>query len=417
MTRTERIVRFLDKVSEWSLYAIIFALPFSKSIVEISATVAIISFIVKKIILRKSPFRKDLISIALYLFVASALISLVNSQYIGLSIRAFFSKTLEYALIFLIAREIINTKEKLYNFMTIAFISCIVIVIDAFAQYYITHRDFLHNYPPFHFTMHHPEPSVMTLSFPYDLGIPTASFPYPNDFSAWILMFIFPMVSVGIFSGKHWIKRIRFILVGSFLAFLLYLTKVRGAWVSFVAASGIMVMIKLKKVVVLLLVLAVAAILVMEKSTLQYISSTTSLKDRSEMWDNGWKIFKKHPIVGNGLNTFFAEYKKIRSDKSKNIRGSYAHNCYLQMASDVGLLGLGSFLLFIGGILTKGFTALRRIKDKALKALILGLNLGLTAFLIHSFVDTNLYSLNLAVLFWMTAGVMLASIKIAEKNA
>ena len=85
------------------------------------------------------------------------------------------------------------------------------------------------------------------------------------------------------------------------------------------------------------------------------------------------------------------------------------------MASEIGLLGLSCFLLFIGGILIKGFTALHRIRDNTFKPLILGLNLGLTAFLIHSFVDTNLYSLNLAVLFWVTAGVMLASVKISEK--
>ena len=405
MPNTAKIISVLDKVSEWMLYILIFTLPFSKSIIEITAVIAIVCFIIKKVILKKSPFKKDLISIFLYLFVAASLISFINSQYMALSMRAFFSKTLEYALLFVIAREVIDTKTKLNNFMAMAFISCVIIVIDGLTQHFITHVDCLHNYTSFGYVVNSSNP-----------GAPTASFPFPNDFSAWILMFIFPVVSIGLFSGKFWIRRITFIFIGLFLIFLLYLTRVRGAWLSFVTVSGAVVLTKLKKVIILLLVFVVALILVVEKSTLKYVSSTTSIKDRSEMWDNGSRIFKKHPIIGNGLNTFFAEYKKIRSDNYKNIRGSYAHNCYLQMAAEIGLLGLGFFLLFIGGILIKGFTVLRRIKDSALKPLILGLNLGLTAFLIHSCVDTNLYSLNLAVLFWVTAGVMLASVKIAEES-
>ena len=404
MPNTPKIIGILDKISEWVLYVLIFALPFSKSIIEITAITAIVCYVLKTVILRKSPFKKDPISIFLYLFVIANVLSLINTQYMTLSMRAFFSKTLEYVLLFVVAREVIDTKAKLNNFMTMAFISCVIIVIDGLTQHFITHVDFLHNYTSFNY--------VLTSSY---LGAPTASFPFPNDFSAWILMFIFPVISIGLFSVKSRIKQITFMFTGLLLALLLFLAQVRGAWASFMVVSGAVALTRLKKVIIVLLIFVAAIILIMEKSTLQYISNTTSIRDRSEMWSNGWKIFKKHPILGNGVNTFYPEYKKIRNDEYHNILGSYSHNCYLQMASEIGLLGLSCFLLFIGGILIKGFTVLHRIRDNTFKPLILGLNLGLTAFLIHSFVDTNLYSLNLAVLFWVTAGVMLASVKISEK--
>jgi hypothetical protein len=43
--------------------------------------------------------------------------------------------------------------------------------------------------------------------------------------------------------------------------------------------------------------------------------------------------------------------------------------------------------------------------------------LGIIAFLIHSIVDTNLFSLNLAALFWTTAGVLAACVNISGKES
>ena len=138
--------------------------------------------------------------------------------------------------------------------------------------------------------------------------------------------------------------------------------------------------------------------------------------DRPVMLKNSVEIFKKHPIIGNGLNTFFVEYREIRNDSEKGRRGSYAHNCYLQMAADIGLLGLISFLLFVSAVLAAGFKVLKTVKDPLYYSLILGIGMGLTAFLVHSAGDTNLYSLPLAALFWLSAGVLLATIKLAKAD-
>jgi len=61
----------------------------------------------------------------------------------------------------------------------------------------------------------------------------------------------------------------------------------------------------------------------------------------------------------------------------------------------------------------KGFRALATIKEPFCYSLVLGINLGLIAFLIHSAGDTNLYSLPLAALFWLSAGILLAAVKLS----
>ena len=86
------------------------------------------------------------------------------------------------------------------------------------------------------------------------------------------------------------------------------------------------------------------------------------------------------------------------------------------MACDSGLLGLFSFIGFCAALLFKSFRSLKRAKDPVLYSLILGIGLGLFAFLLHSAVDTDLYSLPMAALFWLTSGILLSAVKISESG-
>ena len=133
------------------------------------------------------------------------------------------------------------------------------------------------------------------------------------------------------------------------------------------------------------------------------------------MWETGWRIYKEHPVMGNGVNTFFEHYRSFRTDADKG-RGSYAHNCLLQMAADIGILGLLSFLIFFSIVV---FRNMRRaiVKLSGFEhAFVFGSSLGAIAFLVHSFFDTNLYSLNLAALFWTFLGIVEGAGSSLEKN-
>ena len=399
-------VNVLDKVAAWSLYIVIFTLPFSKSIVEISIAIGIVSVIARKILIREKLVANTHVEILLYIFLAASLVSIFNTEasQMALSVKAFFSKALKFAALFLIAKDIINTREKLKNFVAMATISCVIILIDCLVQYYVTQVDFLHNYTAF----------LYVPSAPFVRGVPTASFSFPNDFASWILVFIFPALCFVAFLKQNLSKKMLAFSICIGLVYALILTRVRGAWIAFVISFVILSIIKLKKAGWAIL-LVIVLLGVMYKG--QDMLSITSIKDRSVMWKNSVTIFQRHPIIGNGLNTFYDNYMKVRQDDMMNKHGSYAHNCYLQMAADIGLLGLVSFLLFVSAVLAAGFKAIKTVKDPLYYSLILGIGLGLIAFLVHSSGDTNLYSLPLAALFWLSAGILLATVRLAKANA
>ena len=401
-----RFCGYLDKIAAWSLYVMIFALPFSKSIIEITIVTALVSVVAKKALAREKLLNKNTVNVFLGIFILASLISVFNSYDIALSIRAFFTKILKFAALFLITGEIIDTRKKLANFVIIAVSSCVLILIDGAIQYFFLHKDILHSYPVFNYA-----PTV-----PSFLGAPTASFPFPNDFAAWILIFIFPTGAYLFFGKAAPVKKYMISTLFFALFYFLVLTKVRGAWVSFLGGLGFLAFLKPKVAGGILLIALMFGTVLAHKQLLPYAGSLTTLKDRGSMWVTGWAIFKEHPIIGNGVNTFFNKFKMERQDEDRGKRGSYAHNCYLQMACDIGLFGLFSFIGFAAAVLFRGFRSLKAVREPFLYSLILGLGLGLAAFLLHSAVDTNLYSLPLATLFWLSAGVLLAAVKLTESN-
>jgi O-antigen ligase len=84
---------------------------------------------------------------------------------------------------------------------------------------------------------------------------------------------------------------------------------------------------------------------------------------------------------------------------------SYAHNCYLQIWAETGIFSLFSFLIFAGSLFWFGIKSFLAKKDY----LLIGLLAGISAYLAHAFFDTALYSLPLAFLFWILAGLILAA--------
>ena len=83
------------------------------------------------------------------------------------------------------------------------------------------------------------------------------------------------------------------------------------------------------------------------------------------------------------------------------------------MAAETGLLGLGAFLWIIATLFKTSLANLKKINDKFYGAILIGLLAGLFAFLCHSFVDVDLYSLPLRYLMWFVIGLIFAVQRIA----
>lgn len=412
MANEIKFTAVIDKALEWSIYLTLFAIPFSKSIIEICISIGIVLLIIKKIITRNFKMPSTPADMPLLFIFATAMLSLVNSQYIGLSLRALLSKNLKFIALYFLIVETIDSREKMNNLLKMGLLSALAVFIDALIQYFITHTDLLHNYPPFKFRFEDYDDGRF---FTYSRGYPTGPFPFPNDLAAWLLIIIPTALFVSLFDLKNRIFKYQLLFFSVIGFYIFVLSKVRSAWAGFIVSLASLIFF-LKKVVAIILIIAIVLISVCFIKSPYLVFGFSSMQDRTVMWSTAMKIFKEHPIIGNGINTFFNKYKYMREDRWKGEKGSYAHNCYLQMMADLGILGLAAFLWFIITVIGSALANLRIIKDRFYYSLTLGLTSGIIAFLFHSFFDTNLYSLNLTTLFWISAGLLSALTVIARSK-
>ncbi len=118
-------------------------------------------------------------------------------------------------------------------------------------------------------------------------------------------------------------------------------------------------------------------------------SSVTHDADRVEVSQNTFKLWQDYPLVGAGGGSFHAVYPRYRPGSI----GSYydhAHQDYLEIAADTGLVGLGLLALMLLTSLGVALAALYRRRDPLLRGMAFASVMGIIALLIHSTVDFNL---------------------------
>lgn len=121
---------------------------------------------------------------------------------------------------------------------------------------------------------------------------------------------------------------------------------------------------------------------------------------RSYINRDGIRMFLKKPVVGWGLGTFPVIYPQFRSFYT-NFFINEAHNDYLQLLVEMGLLGFATMVWFVA---TAYARAIKKIGDWTTDingAFSLACVLGLTGILIHSAVDFNLQVPANAALFYV----------------
>lgn len=398
MDKKNKIIDILGSITEYSIYILIFCLSFSKSIIEICITVAFCSWLLKKLLTKDLRLKRTPLDRFLLVFLIFSSLSLITTPDKALVLKALFSKCLKYIALYFIVVETIDSQVKLKNLIKVTFASAAIVMVDSYIQYYFTHFDLIRHYPSFKY---------VTYSAGY--GFPTGPFPFPNDLSGWMLIILMTALSFFIWdAGSGFLRLILAAFLGPFV-YLFYLANTRSAWLGFFIAFFITLVVQNKKfIIVAVLLIAILSLPFLPKQKAADIFGLSSMQDRAFMWRTGWKIFMQHPVIGNGLNTFFGEFRKFREDDYRGLRGSYAHNGYLQIAADTGILGLSAFLLLLGAAFFNVLGYIRRSKDKFYKIFALGLGAGLLAFLIHSLFDTNLQSLPLATLFWFSLAVLMA---------
>jgi O-antigen ligase len=115
---------------------------------------------------------------------------------------------------------------------------------------------------------------------------------------------------------------------------------------------------------------------------------------------DGLRMFLKKPVLGWGLGTFPIVYPEFRTFYT-NFFVNEAHNDYLQLLVEMGLLGFATMLWFVVTLYVRAFKKIRNWPTEMSGAVTLACLLGLSGILVHSAVDFNLQIPANAALFYV----------------
>jgi O-antigen ligase len=118
---------------------------------------------------------------------------------------------------------------------------------------------------------------------------------------------------------------------------------------------------------------------------------------RRDIWSATSQMIKDHPWLGVGLGAY--QFAYTRYDRSSGLqRVEQAHNDYLQILADAGLIGGLIALVFLILLFARGFSA-AQVRDRRRRSIVLGALAGCFAIAVHSFVEFNLQITSNAQLF------------------
>jgi O-antigen ligase len=124
---------------------------------------------------------------------------------------------------------------------------------------------------------------------------------------------------------------------------------------------------------------------------------------RAHFWSVTIDMIKANPVLGTGLGAYGVIYTRYDT-RNGLYRLEQAHNDYLQVFSDAGVVGATLALAFVVVLFYRGFVRARS-RDNFRRGVALAALGGCFAVLVHSFFDFTLHTTSNALLFLVLAAL------------
>lgn len=256
-------------------------------------------------------------------------------------------------------------------------------------------------------------------------AVPFGSFVNRHNFAAYMEMTM--SVPLGLlFAGaiaKD--KRLLYLTAIALMGVALLLSGSRGGFVAMVAEVILLIMLttgassrkalvlKVGFAGVLIAAIIVGSILIGGESSLTRIAETATSKDittdRGHIWSVTMDVIAHNMPLGAGFGALGVAYTPYDSYSGLE-RVEQAHNDYLQVAADAGIVGIVIGLLFLFWLFRLGLNA-SKTENTYRRGVAIGALAGCFAILVHSIFDFVLHTTAISVLF-----ITLMSLIVAAQN-
>ena len=157
---------------------------------------------------------------------------------------------------------------------------------------------------------------------------------------------------------------------------LLVMSESRAAWLSLAAAASIALPLHYMsgrgirsaiKAIAFLLIMAIGIGFIVQNShqILTALGKDPTLTGRTGVWELTLDRAMLRPILGYGYRAYWIGDNKLRLQPTENWSDGigHAHNTYIDMMAELGLLGVTSFVLIVGILVTRLGRRINRQRD------------------------------------------------------
>lgn len=120
-------------------------------------------------------------------------------------------------------------------------------------------------------------------------------------------------------------------------------------------------------------------------------SNNASWAARRNMWQDSPAMIQDSPVVGQGGGQWVWAYPRFQNKARLDYTYDYAHNEYVQVVVEYGMIGAGLLLLALLGAAVAWMLAMRRVRDPAVACFLAGVGGALICCLAHAVFDFNFH--------------------------
>lgn len=244
-------------------------------------------------------------------------------------------------------------------------------------------------------------------------------FDNPNTFAE-VLILLLPLAVALIFASRHWFSRLMACGVCAVGAAALGMTYSRASWVGIACAAVVFVFLWKPKLIPAFVVVCLACIPLLPDTIWHRIltitnTSDTSTSSRIPLYQAALAVIRQSPVTGAGLGTA-AVQQYISAENLYHAKAPFvhAHNIYLQVWVEAGLLGVVSF---VGTMLWNIKTAARTVRhcpDSAARTLTAAGAAALCGSMVCGLADYLWNYPRVMCIFWFVFAMTIAGVKVCR---
>jgi O-antigen ligase len=379
---------FIFRFYEIGIYIFVLGIPFfPDKITVLVLLLTVISGMIRWALYEEFTFNKNKYNIILVLLVLIFIINTILSVNVMGSIRDLLINVLSIGLMLTMINNI--ESEKVINrVFYLIIITSFFTAIYGIIQYIIG--------IPMESGWVDPKSNISIRVF--------SAFENPNLFAEYLILVI-PITIAKFISSDMKYKIIYFIALLTQLI-VLGLTFSRGGWLGLIVSLGVFVLLMKRNLIFKLIPIGLVSLLIMPNSILVRMKSIVDLSDSSnfyrlQIWKESINIIKDFFITGVGLG--FESFRTISNLYIKDFSPFHAHNTYLELTIEIGIVGL---IIFLALLVLSFFDVKNQCNNKN-KIYTVALMSGIIGIFVHGVAEHVLYNPKIIFEFWLVLGLLI----------